>query len=123
MIGRYFRLQFICGLVALLHLLAEQLYLGKPPRRLWTGLVVGLLVAAAWGGFWLQPRMTQLHTIKYGSSSTPRQRQEADESFRAWHGFSQAVNLLALAGVGLYLWRAANPNDPTRFVSTTKFRG
>jgi len=28
---------------------------------------------------------------------------------------------LVVGGLALYLWRAANPPDPTRFVSASKF--
>jgi hypothetical protein len=50
-------------------------------------------------------------------------RENADRSFRVWHGFSQVINLAMLAGLAIYLWRIGNPPNPARFVSTAKFRG
>jgi hypothetical protein len=121
LIARYFQFQVACGLVAVLHLMAEWLYLGKFPQKLQLGLLVGLCSAALLGGYWLQPRMKALHAIKYGLNTRPEMRQAADRSFEAWHGVSQVVNLLMVGGLALYLWRVANPPDQARFVSAMKF--
>jgi hypothetical protein len=123
LIARYFRFQLVCGIIAVLHLLAEWLYLGKYPRKLQLGLVIGLCAAALFGGFGLQPRLKALHATKYGTSARPEIREAASRSFRAWHSASQVVNLLVVTGLAVYLWRAANPSDPTRFVSAFKFTG
>ena len=122
LIARYFHFQLVCGVVAVLHLLAEWLYLGKLPRKLQVGVLIGLCAAALLGGgYWLQPKLKALHAIKYGVNTRPEIREAADRSFRAWHGVSQVVNLLLVGGLAAYLWRAANPSDPTRFVSAVKF--
>jgi hypothetical protein len=122
-IARYFHLQLFCGTIALLHLVAEWIYLGRTPRGAWLGLLIALVVAGLIGGYWLQPKMKKLHTAKYALNVAPAIRESADHSFRAWHGISQAVNLAMLVGLAIYLWRIGNPTDPTRFVSTSKFRG
>jgi len=121
LIARYFRFQLACGIVAVLHLLAEWLYLGKFPRKLQVGLLIGLCSAAIFGGYGLQPRLKALHAAKYGTSTRPEIREAAIRSFRAWHGVSQVVNFLLVGGLAAYLWRATNPSDPTRFVSALKF--
>ena len=121
LIARYFDFQIACGGVAVLHLLAEWLYLGKLPRKFQVGLLVGLCSAALLGGYGLQPKLKALHATKYGANNRPEIRQAAGRSFMAWHGVSQAVNLLLVGGLALYLWRAANPSDPTRFVKALKF--
>jgi len=121
LIARYFHFQVACGLVAVLHLLAEWLYLGKLPQKLQVGLLVGLCSASLLGAYALEPRLKTLHAIKYGVNTRPETRQIADRSFKAWHGVSMVVNLLVVGGLALYLWRAANPPDPTRFVRATKF--
>lgn len=121
LIARYFDFQIACGGVAVLHLLAEWLYLGKLPRKFQVGLLVGLCSAALLGGYGLQPKLKALHATKYGVNHRPEIRLAADRSFRAWHGVSQVVNFLVVAGLAVYLWRAANPSDPTRFVSAFKF--
>lgn len=123
LIARYFYFQLACGIVAVLHLLAEWVYLGKFPRKLQAGLLIGLCSAALFGGWWLQPRLTALHATKYGTGTRQEVREAANRSFGAWHGASQVVNLLMVTGLGVYLWRAANPSDPTRFVSAFKFTG
>jgi hypothetical protein len=121
LIKRYFAFQVGCALVAVLHLLAEWLYLGKYPQKLQVGLIVGLAATALVGAYWLQPKLKVLHATKYGVTTRPEMREAADRSFRAWHGVSQVINLLLVGGLGAYLWRAGNPSDQTRFVSAFRF--
>jgi hypothetical protein len=121
LIARYFHLQVVCGAVAVVHLLAEWLYLGRHPRKLQAGLLIGLCLAALAGGYWFQPKLKALHAVKYGIKTRPDVREIADRSFRTWHGVSQVINVLLVAGLAVYLWRITNPSDPTRFVSSVKF--
>jgi len=120
-IARYFHFQLVCCVVAVLHLLAEWLYLGRFPRKLQAGLLIGLCSAVLVGGYWLQPKLKALHATKYAVNPRPETREAAGRSFRAWHGVSQVVNLVLVGGLAAYLWRAANPSDPTRYVSAVKF--
>jgi hypothetical protein len=120
-IARYFYFQIGCAVVAVVHLLAEWLYLGKYPQKLQVGLVIGLVSAALVGAYWLQPKMRTLHATKYGLNTRPESREAASRSFRAWHGVSQVVNVLMVGGLAAYLWRATNPSDPARFVSAVRF--
>ena len=122
-IARYFRLQLICCLLALLHVTAEWLYCGKTPRKLRLSLLIGLVSVSLIGDYWLQPKLKELHTVKYAVGSSPEKREAASQSFRAWHGASQAVNLFMLIGLGVYLWRLANPPDEPRFLNAAKIRG
>lgn len=122
LIARYFELQAICSVVACLHLLAEWLYLGRQPEKFRLSLLAVLCAAAFLGGLWLQPKMKALHAIKYGTNNKPEVREAAGRSFRAWHATSMAVNLLLVLGVGVYLWRVANTTEPTRLVTSLKFR-
>ena len=122
LIARYFKLELICAIVALLHFMAEWLYLGKSAQKLWLGLVIGLFSLGIFGGFWLQPRLKELHTVRYAASTPRETRDAARQSFRTLHGTAQVINLLMLCGLGVYFWHVANPPDPTRFVSTAKFR-
>lgn len=121
LIGRYFYFQLACAGVAVLHLFAEWLYLGKYPQKLQVGLLIALSSAALVGGYWVQPRLKTLHAAKYGVNTRPEIREAAVRSFKAWHGVSLVINLLAVGGLGVYLWRVANPSDTTRFVSAVKF--
>jgi Domain of unknown function (DUF4149) len=123
LIARYFNLQFTCSIIAILHLLAEWLYLGRFPQNARLALLLGLCLAVLAGGYWLQPRMKALHAIKYAQNQPLPVRESASRSFGAWHGVSMGVNLLVVAGLAVYLWRVANSSDETRFVSAVKFRG
>ena len=121
LIARYYYFQAGCALVAVVHLLAEWLYLGKYPQKLQAGLLIGLAAAVLLGGSWFQPRLRALRAAQYGINTGPEIREAAARSFKAWHGVAQVVNLLVVGGVAVYLWRAANPFDQTRFVSAVKF--
>ncbi len=124
----FFRLYVVCSLVALLHLAAEWLYLGKYPKRLWLSLVLGLLVLGVFQAYALQPRLREWHRAEFARSE-PRDssgralREAAARAFRTWHAVSRGLDVVLVAGVGIYLWRVGNPSDPARFVSTAKFRG
>jgi len=118
---RYF--QLACGLAALFILLLQWLYSGKLPDRLWRGLLLGMISVNLLGGLFLDPALKKWHQEVYSLKTLPEQRKAANRSFRAWQSLSDMFNLILVGGLGVYVWRMANPPDPTRFVSTTKFRG
>ena len=119
---RYFHLHFVCATLALIHVVAEWLYLGRAPRRIWTGLLVTLFWLGLLGSFWLGPKLGELHRNQYRSNTPPGEREAASKSFHAWQGVLQVVNVLMLAGVAVYFWRAAHPSDELRFVGSPKLR-
>jgi hypothetical protein len=120
-IARYFHFHLVCAAIAVAHLLAEALYLGRSLRRFQAYLLAGLCAVLLLGEFWLQPKLKALHAVKYGVNTRLEIREVAARSFRTWHGASQVINLFAVAGLTVYLWRVANPPDTTRFVSAAKF--
>jgi hypothetical protein len=130
LLERYFRLHLICGTVALAHLLAEWVYLGRTWQRLSFAVLLGLMVVNLAGGLWLQPKLKALHLIKYGSTEDfkPAQWSDAERSraaatFSRWHGVSQVLNLVMLGGLVFFFWRVTHPPDDTRFVNPAQFRG
>jgi hypothetical protein len=120
---RYFQLQLVCSLLAVFHLLAEWLYLGKVAQRFWRGLLFTLVVANLAGGFLLQPKLKNWHYLVFAPNTPAETQKTAVRSFRAWQSAAKVVNFLMVGGLGVYLWRMANPPDATRFASTGKFRG
>ncbi|MEO6183155.1 MAG: DUF4149 domain-containing protein, partial [Verrucomicrobiota bacterium] len=119
---RYFILLNCCGGIALIHWIVEKLYLGRMSERFIFVLLTVTISLGLIGGFWLQPKLKDLHRKKYDTHSTAEIRAIADRSFKMWHGVSQTMNLLVMGGLLIYLWRIGNPADGTRFVSTQKFR-
>ena len=119
---RLFHWQIGCALIALLHLLAEWLYLGRAPRRRWPGLLTALLALSLLGGFWLCPKLNRLHRAQYALNTRPDDRAAALKAFDFWQGVFQAVNVLLIGGVVVYFWRATHPPDELSFVSPAKFR-
>jgi Domain of unknown function (DUF4149) len=121
-IARYFTLSIVCGIVAIIHLLAEQFYFGRAPQKRWLSLLVALLTLSLLGGCFLQPRMKDWHKLRYDAKTPAQTREAATRSFQVWHGVSQAGNLLMLVGLGFYLIRVANPPESMRFIGSGKFR-
>ncbi len=129
MIGKYFQFQSICAAIAIAHLLAEWVYLGRALHRLTTGLLVGLFLVGLLGGLIVQPRMKEMHFIKYSMGPqykpvpmAPEARLEAQAAFRRWHAISMGVNVVVLGCLVFYFWRVTHPPDNLRFVGATKFR-
>lgn len=112
--ARYFHLYLACSIVALLHLMAEWLYLGKYPHRFWLALVFGLCLAGMLQTYWLQPRLAEWHRVQF---TRPDQRENAKRAFGTWQAMAQGLNFVVLGGLFIYLWRVTNPTEPTRFLS------
>jgi len=117
-IERYFVLHYLCGAIALIHQLAEWVYLGKALQRMTFGLLLAILAFSLAGGLWLQPKLKDLHRIKYGGDRySAIQREEAARAFRSWHAVSQSINLLMLVGLAAFAWRVSTPPNGPRFVT------
>ena len=86
LLERYFILHLICGILAMFHLVAEWLYMGKPLQRLTLWLLLGIFWFGLVGGFIIQPKLQGLHRVMYGPGAAQQQRQEAQHSFALWHG-------------------------------------
>jgi hypothetical protein len=121
--GHFFGLFLICAILAMLHTGAEWLYFGKYPRRLWLVLIFGLFLGGLAQVYGIQPRLRGLLLVQYSPNSRQELREPAARSFRAWHAVSTGVNLLLLGGLGMYLWRVANPPDEMRFVRASNLSG
>lgn len=120
---RFFVLQYICGAIALLHFVAEKLYLGRPFSGLGTALVVIIFSLGLIGGFWLQPKMEDLRQMMY-SNGTVEQKERARHSFGVWHGVSEFANVLIIGGLLVHLLRVTRPPDSGNYgVLFPKFRG
>ena len=121
----FFRLQYVCAGVAVAHLLAERLFTRRPLERLRLHLLGWLLFLGLTGGLLLQPHLKRLHYTRSAVASSPTQKEAAAKSFGRWHGVSQVMNLIAMAGLLGYFWRLTSPPDPEaapRFFSENKFK-
>jgi hypothetical protein len=109
-VANYYRLFLACSVISMVHLIAEWLYFGKSPHRLWLVLLVGLWVGGASQMYAIQPKLKQFHRLQF-TQPDPREREFAARSYRLWKGTSEACNVILLAGLGMYLWRLSNPSD------------
>jgi hypothetical protein len=121
-VARYFILQYWCAGIALAHLIAEWLYLGRPLWRFNLGLLIVLLSLGLAGGLWAQPKMRTLHLVKY-YGRTAEQQAQAGRAFGIWHGATETINLFVMGALVLYLWRVSKEPEHPRFVSFSKIRG
>ena len=120
-LSRYYDLHLWCAGIALLHLVAECVYLGKPLSRFHLGLLAGLLCLALVGNYWFQPHLYKLQMTRYSQSIPANQRDAATRSYGSWKGVAQFTNFISLAGVMIYLWQVTGIGVSPRFGS--KFRG
>jgi hypothetical protein len=118
---RYFILHQCCGVIAIIHLVTEWLYTGKPFDRLSFTIVIIAFLVGVVSGNWMEPNMKHLHFIKYTTQGT--QSQDAARTFGILHGISQSLNLVSTVGLLFFLWRVTSSIPPLRFVGSSKFRG
>lgn len=115
LILRYFWLHVACGLIGLAHLTAERLQSKHPWPRTQTIILLVLLSLGLVGATWLQPHMKALHTIMYSPKTPPSEAEATRHRFGAWHGASQAINLIVLGCLVANLTlvtRRTNTADP-----------
>ena len=122
LIKRYFALNLICGLIALAHFFAEMVYSARPFRRLTFGLIILILGLGLVSQKIFAPKIKEVHQLKY-RGATEAHRANAAKQLSRLHAVSATGNLIGLIGLVIYTWRATNPSDQKRFVSTHKFRG
>lgn len=120
--ARYYHLMLACGVIALLHLLCEWLYLGRPRRKFVFLLLSGLFVVTLVGSNALQPTLLKFNKQHY-TATQPADRQAAAKSFHILRAMERVFNVLMVCGLVVYLWRVANPSDNLRFVRPVQFRG
>ena len=121
----FFRVQYVCAAIAVLHLGTEYLYTRRPVERLRLHLLGWLLLLGLVGGLVLQPHLQGLHRTRSAVTTTPAQKEVAAKSFGRWHAVSQVMNLVAMAGLLGYFWRLTSPAHPEatpRFFSANKFK-
>jgi len=123
---RYYHITLACGVVALLHLLAEWLYQGRPGRKFSLILLLGLFGWTLIGSNAVQPArvraLTRLNPQHY-AATLPADRQSATRSLRVLRAVERVFNVLTIIGLVIYTWRLANPSDNLRFVRPVQFRG
>jgi hypothetical protein len=121
--SRYYHITLACGVVALLHFLAEWFYMGRPRRKFSLGLVAALFAFTLIGGNAIQPSLVRLNHAQYAAKSQPADRESAGKSFHIVSALGVALNILTIGGLVLYVWRVSSPSDTLRFVRPVQFRG
>ena len=122
-IHRYFCMQAVCATIAILHLVGEFLYLGRPIDNLVAGALAVIVAIGLFEGVYLEPKLKALFITKYHLRSTPAQKEEASKLFGPLHGLSQGMNLIVIAGVCLYFCRVIRPIGGPRSTGFPKFGG
>jgi hypothetical protein len=119
---RLFYVGSACSAAAVLHLVATWLYVGRVASKPWLALLAVLTILNLGQGAVLQPKLRALHLTAHAVNVPASARDQARESFRNWSRTATGLDLVLVLGLAVYLWRVANPADPTRFVSAVKFR-
>ena len=99
LITRYFRLQIICAIIAFYSSVGGSTLPGRLPTESdGSDLSLLVLLLTFVGPYWLQPRLSTLHKLKYAVNVSPQVREAAAASCRTWHGAVQVINLAMLIG-------------------------
>jgi hypothetical protein len=120
---RFFALQYVCGTIALLHLIAEKLYLGRPFPRLGMAVVLVVFGLGLAGGVWLRPRMEGLRNTMYSATASQPQKDVAEQSFKRWHVISNLSMLVMIGGLLVHVVRVTRQEDTSRYVNFSKIWG
>jgi hypothetical protein len=126
---RFFHLQCICAAVAIVHQLAEWVYLGRVLRR-WVVIMLGaFLIIILLEGLLLSPKLKNWNLIRHGLNDKYAVERYSKEDqiraagmFRSWHRVSRGIGLVMVAGLGLFFWKVVHAGDNSRFGGATKFR-
>lgn len=120
---KYYLSLAIFAMIALGHLIAEWLYMGRPARKVSMGLLGGLLCLTLLGGGLIAPHLQKNHALSHAVNAPAVQRESARRSFHIWKACALAIDVLMTGGLVFYVWHVANPSDAPRFISSVKFRG
>ena len=120
---RFFALQYFCGTIALLHLIAEKLYLGRAFPRLGTTVILAVFGLGLAGGVWFRPRMEGLRGTMYSSTASQAQKDAAEQSFKRWHVVSNLAVVVMIGGLFVHLVRVTRQEDTSRYVNFSKIWG
>ena len=96
--ARCLHFHVVCAAVALFHLLAEWIYLGRPARKVSLGLLSGLLALALLAGMGIEPRLKTLHAQRHLHAQAA-ERERAARSFEKWHIAVHLVYLVLIGGL------------------------
>jgi hypothetical protein len=126
---RFFHLQCICVAVAIVHQLAEWVYLGRILHR-WVVVLLGaFLILILAEGLILEPKLKSWNLVRHGLNekyAVEKYNREdqihAAELFRTWHRVSRGLSLVIVAGLGLFFWKVVHAGDNSRFGGPSKFR-
>jgi len=121
--SHYYHITLACGVIAVLHFLAEWVYMGRPRRKFAFGLVVALFVLTLIGSNAVQPALVRLNRTHYTPKAQPAERESAGKTFRVVSVASIALNILTIAGLVVYVSRVSSPSETLRFVRPVQFHG
>ena len=119
--SRYYHVALACAVVAVLHFVAEWLYMGRPRRKFALGLVAALLVLTLIGRNAIQPSLENLNRKHYSANVQLVDRESAGKSFRILHILSIALNIITIGGLIVYVSRVSSSSETLRFVRPVQF--
>jgi hypothetical protein len=120
--SRYYGVMMACAVVAVLHFLAEWLYMGRPRRKFSFGLVAALFVLTLIGSHAVEPSLIRLNGKHYRAAQ-PAVRESAGKNFRVLRVTGIVLNVLIMGGLVVYVSRVSSASDTLRFMRPVQFRG
>jgi hypothetical protein len=81
---------------------------------------LGLALLTGWV---VEPGLARRHLELYGIRSTPQQREQASRSLRLWQGLVELGNVVAILGLGAYMWEMTHSGAGPRFPRRAQSEG
>lgn len=120
---RFLTAQYLCGLLALAHMVGGKLYTGRPIQRASLCLTVGLLGLALISASLFQPKLKKNHLDTFGTRSTPQQRIQGQRWFGIWNFISTSANVVMILGLSVHLLQTVSSEASYRYIAGPKIRG
>ena len=119
--SRYYNLTLACGVIGLLHFLAEWLYMGRPRRKFSFGLIAALFILTLLGRNAIQPTLARQNYAHYNPKAEPAEREAAGKSFRILHPLGIMLNIITIGALIIYVTRVSSSSEALRFVRPVQF--
>jgi hypothetical protein len=110
---RFYLTLITCNFIAIIHLIAEWLYMGRAMVSSTVTTLALLLLSGILSAGAIQPYRSQMHLTAYVSEEEVQKR-NATKDYQLWSGIQGVLNIAMLSGVGFYFFRVSTREDKVK---------
>jgi hypothetical protein len=119
---RFYALSYLCISVALLHLVAEWVYLGRGISRFNGGLLCLLLTFTLLGNYQMDKVVAPAYYNRTSQKVSAEERARAERTYPLWSTIWNTSTVLLELGILIFSIRTLTVVQGPRFTTQTKFR-